>query len=198
MRKTRSTRSRSGRLKPRLAAIKRPNSRQKALADAILSGPRGKRAIGGPFEIWLNAPEFGDLAQRLGAHCRYHTALPPRLSEFAILATAQHWRAQYEWFAHASHAEHAGVKAKTIAAIRAGRIPAKAPADERAIYIFIRELYRTRRVSDRTYAKLRSILGDPAMVEFVGILGYYALISMTLNVFNAPIPADATPAFRES
>jgi 4-carboxymuconolactone decarboxylase len=94
-------------------------------------------------------------------------------------------------------AEKAGVLPKTIRDLKAGRVPKGAPKDERAIHDFIRELYRTRRVSDRTYTRVRAILGDGAMVELVGILGYYTLISMTLNVFQMLQPSDAELAFSE-
>jgi 4-carboxymuconolactone decarboxylase len=171
---------------------------QRSLLEAIRSGPRGQSITPrGPFAVWLHAPEFGHLAQALGGHCRYKTALPARLSEFAILCTARQWRAQYEWFAHAPLAEKAGVSAKTIADLRAGREPKSAPKDERAIYAFARELYKTNRVSDRTYKRAQAFLSDAAMVELVGILGYYALISMTLNVFRMMPPADAKLAFAE-
>ena len=43
----------------------------------------------GPFAVFLHAPEFGELAQQLGGYCRLKTRVPPRLSEFAILVTAQ-------------------------------------------------------------------------------------------------------------
>jgi 4-carboxymuconolactone decarboxylase len=185
---------------PRLALIDEPrmNDAQRALMEAIRSGPRGKSVTPrGPFAVWLHAPEFGQLAQALGGHCRYKTALPPRLSEFAILCTARLWRAQYEWFAHQPMAEKAGVKPKTIQALRAGRKPASAPKDERAIYDFVQELYKTKRVSDRAYKRLHALLGDAATVELVGILGYYVMISMTLNVFRMMPPADAELAFAE-
>jgi 4-carboxymuconolactone decarboxylase len=173
-------------------------AQQISLRDAILAGPRGQRKkLNGPFAIWLHAPEFGDRAQALGEHCRFKTALEPRLSEFAILVTGQIWKAQYEWYAHAPIAERAGVKPQTIKDIKAGRLPKSAPKDERAIYDFIRELYKTRRVSDRTYKRVHAFLGDAAMVEFVGILGYYSLISMTLNVFRAPLPDDVPLPFAE-
>ena len=171
---------------------------QRALRDAIYSGPRGiRKKLTGPFQIWLNAPELGHLAQALGAHCRFKTSLSPRLSETAILATAQWWKAQYEWHAHAPMAEKAGVKPQTIKDIKAGRQPKSAAKDERAIIEFVRELYKTRRVSDRTYRRVHAFLGDAGMVELIGICGYYALISMTLNVFRAQIPADAPLPFAE-
>ena len=188
------------RLAPRLAVIDEAhmNDAQRTLLEAIRSGPRGKSVTPrGPFAVWLHAPQFGHLAQALGGHCRYQTALPPRLSEFAILCTARLWKAQYEWFAHAPMAEKAGVKPKTIQALRAGREPTSAPKDERAIHAFIRELYKTNRVSDRTYKRVHAFLGDAAMVELVGVLGYYVMISMTLNVFRMMPPADAALAFAE-
>jgi len=185
---------------PRLALIDevRMNDAQRALMEAIRSGPRGKSITPrGPFAVWLHAPEFGQLAQALGGHCRYKTALPPRLSEFAILCTARLWRAQYEWFAHEPMAEKAGITRKTIQDLRAGRMPKSAPKDERAIYDFVQELYKTKRVSDRTYKRVHAILGDGAMVELVGILGYYVMISMTLNIFRMMPPPDAALAFAE-
>ncbi len=182
---------------PRLPAIseEQMTSSQRELYDAIRSGPRGKVSGGGPFATWLHAPAFGHHAQKLGAHVRYHTALSPRLSEFAILVTARYWKAHYEWYAHAVHAEKAGVSLQTIADLRAGRVPKKAQKDERAIHDFIRELYKTKRVSNRTYARVHAFLGDGGMVEFIGILGYYAMISMTLNVFRMLPPEDTKLPF---
>jgi len=183
---------------PRLTLIDEPHmtNAQRGLLETIRSGPRGPSITPrGPFAVWMHAPEFGHLAQALGAYCRYNTALPPRLSEFAILCTARLWRAQYEWFAHAPMAEKSGVKPKTIEDLRLGRMPKSAPKDERAVYFFVRELYKTRRVTDRTYKRVQSLLGDAATVELVGILGYYALISMTLNVFRMLPPENEKLAF---
>lgn len=184
---------------PRLPALadNQLTERQRELRQAIMTGPRKKSSIDGPFAAFLHAPDYGDLAQQLGAFCRYGTSLPPRLSEFTILTTARFWRAQYEWYAHAPIAARAGVTASTISALRSGRRPTRAPADERAIYDFIQQLYRTRRVSDAVYRRAQKLLGDAGMVELTGILGYYALISMTLNVFRMNIPADQALPFRE-
>jgi len=185
---------------PRLALIDESHmsDAQRALLASLRAGPRGTSITPrGPFAVWMHAPAFGELAQKLGAHCRYGTALSPRLSEFAILCTARLWRAQYEWFAHAPMAEKGGVRPKTIEDLRLGRMPNSAPTDERAIYDFVQELYKTRRVTDRTYKRMQSVVGDAAMVELVGILGYYALISMTLNVFRMLPPEHEKLAFAE-
>jgi 4-carboxymuconolactone decarboxylase len=183
----------------RLPALDAHNltSAQQALVEAIKSGPRGRFIMEGPFAVYLHAPAFGQLAQQLGGHLRFGTSVPPRLSELAILFTGQYWKAQYEWMAHAIIAEKQGVKPATIRDIQAGRAPKSAPPDEKAIYAFVKELYATRRVSDANYKRVHKFLGDAGMVELVGILGYYVMVSMTLNVFRMPLPEGTPAPFRE-
>jgi 4-carboxymuconolactone decarboxylase len=194
-RRPRSTGLQSPRL-PALAVASLTPAQQK-LVEEITTGPRGSFTMGGPFAVYLHAPVFGHLAQQLGAHVRYRTAVPPRLLEFAILCTAHQWRAQFEWAAHAPIAERQGVKPATIRDLKDGRKPKTAPPDEMAIYAFVKELYKTRRVSERTYKRVQKILGDAGTVELVGILGNYTLVSMVLNVFRMPVPEDTPPPFRE-
>ena len=185
---------------PRLPVLDEASltAEQRALADSIKSGPRGQFKMSGPFAVYLHSTGFGELAQKLGGHLRFKTSVPPRLSELAILVTAQHWKAQYEWVAHAAIAEKQGVKPQTIRDIQAGRAPKSAPRDEMAIYAFAKELYAKRRVSTPTYNRVRKLLGDAGTVELVGILGYYALVSMTLNTFRMPIPEGTKAPFREA
>src|SRR5580700_6598397 len=184
---------------PRLAKLSMETltPEQHALADSIKAGPRGQFRLAGPFAVYLHSPSFGELAQKLGGHLRFKTSVSPRLSEFAILVTAQQWKAQYEWAMHAPMAEKAGVKPETIAAIQAGRAPKKAPKDEMAIYDFVKELYAKKRVSTPTYNRVKKVLGDAGVVELVGILGYYAMVSMTLNTFKAPLPDGIKAPFKE-
>jgi 4-carboxymuconolactone decarboxylase len=170
---------------------------QKALAESIKSGPRGQFKMAGPFAIYLHSPAFGELAQRLGGHLRFKTSVSPRLMEFAILVTAAHWKAQYEWAMHAPMAEKQGVKPQTVRDLQAGRPPKSAPRDEMAIYAFVKELYASRRVSKPVFNRVYKLLGEAGTVELVGILGYYAMVSMTLNTFMAPLPGDIKAPFKE-
>ena len=185
---------------PRLSKLSEETltAEQRAVAEAIKAGPRGQFRMAGPFAVFLHAPAFGELAQKLGGHLRFKTSVPPRLSEFAILVTAQHWKAQYEWSMHAPMAEKAGVKPQTVRDIQAGRAPKAAPKDEMAIYAFVKELYAKRRVSEANYKRVYKLLGEAGTVELVGILGYYAMVSMTLNVFRAPLPQGTKAQFPEA
>ena len=94
---------------------------QKKMMDHLVSGER--RGAGGPFNVLLRSPEMGDLAQEFGAQMRFHSSLPRKLNEMAIIITARHWTAQYEWNAHRTAAAQAGLKEPIIQAIAAGKRP---------------------------------------------------------------------------
>jgi 4-carboxymuconolactone decarboxylase len=168
---------------------------QREVHDAIVAGPRGK--VQGPLQVWLHSPRLAARAQELGAFCRYHTNLPKRLSELAILVTGAHWKAGFEWFVHAPEAIKAGLDGAAVEAIRNGAKPHLARTDEAAVYDFARELAETRRVSDATYERAMAELGIVGVVELVGILGYYGLICMTICAFRVPVPAGEVEPFPE-
>ena len=78
---------------------------QRALADAIRSGPRGAiknsaaakpGPLGGPFNVFLRSPEIGNIIQSLGAAIRFKSSIPSKLNELTIITTARKWTAQYE------------------------------------------------------------------------------------------------------
>lgn len=158
------------------------NERQKEVYDTIVSGPRGN--VRGPLAIWLYRAQFADKAQALGQYCRYDSSLPPRLSELAILTTARIWDATFEWQAHLPAALAAGVDPAVIDALAADKTPVFTADDESLVYEFSHELNISRNVSDALYARSVKILGDSGTVDLVGVLGYYALISMTIKAFN--------------
>ncbi|AOE84137.1 carboxymuconolactone decarboxylase family protein [Pseudomonas sp. TCU-HL1] len=168
---------------------------QRAVLKEILSGPRGN--LDGPFLAWIHSPELADHAQRLGAFCRYGTGLELRLTELAILVTASWWQSQAEWQIHEPIARQAGLSDAVIDALRQGREPAFERDDERLVYRLGQSLYSTRRIDDALYAKAIAAFGEPAVVELVGVFGYYALVAMTLNVFQVRRGTDTPLPFAE-
>ncbi|WP_420394409.1 carboxymuconolactone decarboxylase family protein [Acuticoccus sp.] len=158
---------------------------QRSVADTITKGPRG--AVIGPLAVWLHKPEFAANAQALGQYCRFETLLPRRLSELAILVTAKVWSSEFEWQAHAPIALEGGLSSEVIEAIRTDAEPPFSGEDERVVAAFARAAQEGRgHISDEVYEDARRVLGEPALVDLVGILGYYCLISMTINVFGVP------------
>ena len=159
---------------------------QKKVHEAILAGPRGK--VVGPLKVWLNNPGLAEHAQALGAYARFNSRLPPRLSELAICVTGAFWKANFEWFAHAPMAIKAGIDPAAIEAIRTGATPKLTKSDEQAIYDFAIELITKRRVSNATFERAQKELGETGVIDLVGIVGYYSLVSVTLNAFELPLP----------
>lgn len=166
------------------------NEEQRHVYDSVAQGPRG--GVRGPLALWLHRPQFAGYAQALGAYCRYDTALEPRLSELAILVTARAWSSEYEWFAHKTIAVAAGLSPDIVEAIRRGANPSFERDDEAVVHDFSRELHAQRKVSEATYSRAVQILGSHRVVDLVGLLGYYTLISMTINVFEIPLPEGET------
>ena len=120
--------------------------------------------------------------------CRFNSSLPPRLSELAICITGAFWKANYEWFAHAPMAIKAGIDPAAIEAIRTGATPKFTKSDEQAIYDFAIELVTAKRVSNATFERAKKEIGETSVIDLVGIIGYYSLVSVTLNAFELPLP----------
>ena len=178
---------------PRLPELRTDqlSSQQLRVHDEILAGPRS--SLQGPFHAWLYSQELADPAQKLGEFCRFSSALPKRLSELAILVVARYWRAQFEWYAHAPMAISAGISVAAVEAIQINEKPMFDADDECLVYHFVSELLDSRAVSQSTYDQTEAALGRRGVVDLVGIVGYYCLVSVTLNVFETPLPKGEIP-----
>jgi 4-carboxymuconolactone decarboxylase len=164
---------------------------QKTMMEHLASGER--RGAGGPFNVLLRSPEMGDLAQQFGASMRFHSSLPRKLNEMAIIITARHWTAQYEWNAYRAAAAQAGLNESIIQAIAAGKRPSPMDADETTIYNFATELLTTKQVSDPVFKAVKDKFGERGVVDLISVMGYYQLVSMLLNVDRYPLPAGVKP-----
>lgn len=175
------------RLKP-LEETDMTDAQRKVYRD-IASGPRG--GVRGPFNALLRSPELADRAQKLGEYVRFNASLPEQLKEFAILITARHWTAQYEWHAHHAHAMKAGLAPAIAADLAEGRRPAGMSEDAAAVYDFCRELHEKKSVGDAAYAAVLGKFGERGVVDLIAISGYYTLVSMVLNVERRLIPGGS-------
>ena len=175
---------------------------QKALYDAIRSGPRSTvqnssaakpGPLGGPFNVLLRSPGVGNIIQALGAETRFKSSLPSKLNEFAICITARHWTCQYEWTAHHKLALDAKLDPKIGEDLAQGRKPANMSADEEIIYNFSTELHQAHGVTDATYKAVHDRFGERGVMDLIAVNGYYTLISMVLNVDRTPLAPGAKP-----
>ena len=168
---------------------------QRTMIEHLMAGPRGG-STEGPFNVQLRSPEMGDLGQQFGAATRFATTVPQRLYELAIIITARHWTAQFEWTAHHRSALQAGLSPAIADAIAVGRRPAAMQPDEEAVYNFATELLQTKQVSDRTFDAAKGVLGERGVVDLISVMGWYGTVSMYLNVDRYPLPAGSQPELK--
>ncbi|MGA7993726.1 MAG: carboxymuconolactone decarboxylase family protein [Bradyrhizobium sp.] len=163
------------------------NENQKQTYDESIAGKRG--APPAPMMAWLNSPEMARHATRLGAVLRFDTMFPAKLSEIAILVTARHWTAHYEWYAHKRLALKGGMDLKIIDDIRDRRTPRFEDAKGQMIYDVSKSLHEGHGLSTALYNEAVKVLSERGLVEIIGLCGYYTMVSMTLNAFEFELPA---------
>ena len=159
---------------------------QKILADAAIAG----RGTGGSFNIALHSPEPGKLFFDMGERVRFHMSVPDKLKELTIALTARYWGAQFEWLAHRRAAVQAGLSEDKVKAIAEGRRPAGMSPDEEAVYNYITEWFKTKDVSDATFAAVKNVVGERGVVDLLVSSGYYSGVSMFMNVDRLPLNPD--------
>lgn len=135
----------------------------------------------GPFVDLLPSPELMTRVSALGEYLRYRSALPPRLSEFAILVTAAHWTQAFEWEVHAPIALQAGVSQSAIDSLWARVPPANLDPELQVIYDVCIALHEQRSLPAVLRQKAEVLLGEVATLDVIGICGYYAMLAMVLN-----------------
>ena len=186
---------------PRLTPITEADldDAQRAVLEAIQQGPRGAgMGLTGPFGVYVRSPGVGDAAQNLGAAVRYRTELPENVKEVAICTVGAFYRARYEFAAHAALAAKAGVDATVIEALRTGATPEFADQREAVAHAVAGALLASHTVDDALYARGLEVLGETGMVELVMTVGYYCLVSLTLNAFRIPLREGMQDPFPEA
>jgi 4-carboxymuconolactone decarboxylase len=181
---------------------------QKALVETYQTKARTMVGGAGPFDIdskkmaasesstnyiGVRSPALADSVIK-SIYILRGGVVPRRLQEIAVLLTARHWNAQFEWWSHLRQAREAGLGEELITAIAKGQRPVKMQPDVEAVYDFGTELRATRQVSDATFEAVKSRLGsERAVVELMGVMGTYDLISMFHVVDRFPLPDGVKP-----
>ncbi len=165
---------------------------QREVWDRVVAGPRG--TVIGPLRAAIHNAELAGRWSAMGEALRFGTSLPKRLSELAICVTGRRWSSQVEWWVHARSAAEAGIAPAILEAIRHGKPPLFADPQEAMIYAFARELQQGGRVPEQVYAAVREAFGVKGVVELTALIGYYTMVSMTLNAHGIPLPeGEAEP-----
>ena len=164
---------------------------QRAIAERALEGRRGK--FDGTLNVLLRAAHLAEPIERLGTCVRFNGILPERLRELVILVVARHMNAEYPWSVHSALAVRAGITAGSVAEIAHFHEPATLQADEYELYKLCRALMNGSPFRDEGYDILIDLYGEAAIIELIGLVGYYVMVCMVkqLDGVGAPDCRDA-------
>lgn len=154
-------------------------------------------AIGGPYGVWLHSPDLMDKVSALATYLRMDCALPERLRELGILIVSRFWSASYAWNAHVDKTIACGVSADAVRQLANGEAPAFEQEDERVYYQFATELLRDHFVTQATYARARGLFGEREIVDLIGSIGYWSMLSLALNAAEVDLRPGAEHPFPE-
>ena len=82
-----------------------------------------------------------------------------------------------------------------IDAIKRGGTPPETEPGINAVTLFVRETLHKKHVSDDTFNAALEYLGERGIVDLTMLIGYYCLVSASLNIFQVPLPNGAKVSF---
>jgi 4-carboxymuconolactone decarboxylase len=181
---------------------------QRRMYDAVIASPRATGpgrsllvrndgSLTGPFDPWLRSPVIGGLLERVGMALRTDAELSAAGREVAVLVVAHAWAAEFEIFVHTAIARSVGVPDTLLERIRLGDMNAEVEPSSplQVIWRLAAELVHDHRVTPATMQRALAVLGERAVVEIVMNVGFYGLVSATLNAFPTAVhEADRTQA----
>jgi 4-carboxymuconolactone decarboxylase len=161
---------------------------QKVIADRAIAS----RGTIGIFNIELRSPELSE-ATRSIISSRIPPVISARQNEMAVLLTGRYWTAQYEFSVHHRVGARAGIGEEAIAAIIQGKRPAALTPEEVPVYDFVTELLNNKQVSDATFQSTKEKLGEKGVVDLIGLVSFYQMASLMMNVDRYPLDAGTKP-----
>jgi 4-carboxymuconolactone decarboxylase len=141
----------------------------------------------GPFNAYLHVPGiFQALRDWMSAIQQY--GLPGDVQQVAILTVGAAWRSDYEVYAHAAEARHAGVPDSAVEAILAGAAPIDlSPAADVAHRLAL-ALAVDHAVDDDLYAEAQATFSTEQLIALVTLIGRYMNTAALLAAFRVPAP----------
>jgi len=158
---------------------------------AAIEKSRGE--VRGCFPALLHVPPIADHTARLGGYLRFEGKLEPKVRTLAAMTASREFDCIHEWAAGVRNAEKNNVSRETLIAVHQRKPTTGLPPDEAEIVDYVRTLLHQHRVAGPEFDSMLKRLGVAGIVELTATIGYYAMISCTLNAFeltSSPNPRD--------
>ena len=161
------------------------------LVNAIKSRRAGGKLLNLD-RILLHSPNFTKGWNTMFAAIRNQLSLPAKLRELAIMQIGVLNKSEYEWAQHEGEFLKAGGTREQLNALRNGVAAGSAEPKlfddaERMTLQLTREMTQQINVSDATMKKARSMLPDSQVVELVGTIAGYNMVSRFVVATGAEV-----------
>jgi 4-carboxymuconolactone decarboxylase len=186
----------------RLPSVKREalDDYGKQVYDRFVDPDNPSAVIRGPNSIRLYSPLVADHYYTVNQYLRTLPGQGVRLAELAILNAAREINSAYEWSAHESAAQRAGLEQGIIDLVKfrkelpAAGVVAGLGEKESVIIRLARAMFREKVVNAALFAEARRLFGDKGLVELVSLIAHYSATGVLLNTFgNVPAPSPNSP-----
>lgn len=135
--------------------------------------PDGK--LGRIFALLLASPGAARCVGKVGAHCRFNSALPKQLREVVVLATTYHLGFEMENRAHEPLALEYGITPANLTALKQGKF-SELPEGMRQLAQLSNAVSSGKEVGDALFESVRATYGNDAVVDTVVMAGYYLML----------------------
>jgi 4-carboxymuconolactone decarboxylase len=162
------------------------------LYDAATSG-ESIAGLHGPGGLRLYSLKTAPHLMAILSYLRHDAAIPPKVSEVAILCVARATDNKFEWAAHEVLARKAGVLEPTIAAIKNRASTAGLPETDALVIALGRETFERNHVTPETFAAAKQTFGANKLVDIVLLMGDYSRTAALLTAFDMQLkPGDVS------
>ena len=147
--------------------------------------------VPGPHRIWLANAMLSRTIVPVGAYYQNQSTLTKAEIEIVTVLTNARWHSAYGTYEHEKIAGKLGHSpAETTECLIAG-LPAKfSDPRQQVVYELACALLQPRIVPVGLYKRAKDALGDAGVVGVAVLIGWFTMVSMTLNAYD--VPANAT------
>jgi 4-carboxymuconolactone decarboxylase len=142
-----------------------------------------------------HAPEGLKRFAALGEYVRYEVQVPGRTRELVILGIAR--GIEYGWVHHYPHALKAGATEEELRQLKAGALAPTLSDAEQAAIRYGQEFASAGKVSDATFAGLKSHFTDRQITDLTLIAAYFVALGSIMNALRVELEPESTLAKRK-
>jgi 4-carboxymuconolactone decarboxylase len=148
-------------------------------------------ALVGPFPVLLRFPRLARPLLEWFTAVASESVLPAGVREVAILATGARYGAAYELYSHSRIASAVGLSSAVVAGLVAGQRPSGLTPEQEVAHDVAACLYTGGPLPGALYRAAVERFGEAGTAELVFLIAQYATVSLVLNAYDVPLPADA-------